>query len=554
VKKSDSTPKKTRITRRRLLLGGGALAVTVGGVAAYRILRSPDIVYSGPVTSLDQLRSTKPYDVCIIGSGPAGAALGNDLARKGVQTLIIESGGNIQDTMSDDRYRELDVFRNSGDIDYPLSVTRMRALGGTSNVWTGRCSRLHPIDFEVNSYTPEGIEWPLSYAQFEPYYQRAEQTLRVRGGNLSSYHAPRQSALPLPSDLDISGLKAMMHEVGVTIDDSPTSTSPSGSGPIRVASDLLPGFSRQSNADLAPGLTVTRLISIDSGDISGAEVKDMDRGTHVVRARIFIVACGAVASARLLLLSKSKNFPYGIGNIHDNVGRFFNAHPNVTFSGKISHDWNTILPKYELGRCHQYYESLKKEGYGSALLVFSQSWMYRNELQEIRDGEIAEGARKLVGRLVRANLRIGATLEMYPQSSNRISLVDDQKDYFGNAIANVSLSWAEQDLATLQKTRSLIRNIYQQIEATDVSESNLSWSGHHIGTCRMGDNPRTSVVNADLQVHDCPNLYVLGSGNFVTGGASHPTLAIVALAHRLSEHLLTELPHSTVPESAPTAA
>lgn len=543
--------KRPTITRRKLLLGSGAVAVTVAGAGAYRFLGSPDIVYSGQVTSLDQLRSAEPYDVCIIGSGPAGVVLGNDLARGGVRTLIIESGQNNQDTTFDYRYRELDVYHNSGDIDYPLSATRIRALGGTSNHWTGRCSRLHPIDFEVNSYTPEGAEWPFSYAQFEPFYERAERTLRVRGGHLSSFHAPRKSALPLPADLDISGLKTRMHEVGVTIDDSPTSASQSGSGPIRVASDLLPDFARQPNADLVAGATVTRLISNDSGTVSGVEVKDMDRGTHVVRARIFVVACGAVASARLLLLSESENFPYGIGNSHDIVGRFFNAHPNLTFSGKISHDWNTLSPNYELGRCHQYYESLKKEGYGSALLVFAQSWVYRDDLQKLRDGKFSEGTRGLAARIFRASLRIGATLEMYPQASNRISLVDDRKDYFGNAIANVSLSWSEQDLATLQETRALIRNIYKQLGATNVSESNLSWSGHHIGTCRMGDNPRTSVVNADLQVHDCPNLYVLGSGNFVTGGASHPTLAIVALAHRLSEHLLTELPRSNAPDFAP---
>ena len=178
------------------MLGGGALAVTVGGASAYRILRSPDIAYSGPVSSLDQLRSAELYDVCIIGSGPAGAVLGNDLARKGVRTLIIESGWNIQDTMSDERYRGLDAFHSSGDINYPLSATKLRAIGGTSNIWTGRCSRLHPMDFDVNSYTPEGVVWPFSYAEIEPYYERAEQTFRVRGGDLSSFHSPRQSALP----------------------------------------------------------------------------------------------------------------------------------------------------------------------------------------------------------------------------------------------------------------------------------------------------------------------------------------------------------------------
>ena len=88
-------------------------------------------------------------------------------------------------------------------------------------------------------------------------------------------------------------------------------------------------------------------------------------------------------SARLLLLSRSDRFPNGIGNNSDNVGRFFGEHPNVSFSGRISHDWNTLSPKYELGRCHQYYDRLKKEGFGAALMVFAQSWVYRDDIQGI---------------------------------------------------------------------------------------------------------------------------------------------------------------------------
>ncbi len=93
----------------------------------------------------------------------------------------------------------------------------------------------------------------------------------------------------------------------------------------------------------------------------------------------------------------------------------------------------------------------------------------------------------------------------------------------------------------MNEARSLIRRIYRDLKATNIVESNLTWAHHHMGTCRMGNDPRTSVISRDLRVHDSPNLYVAGSASFVTGGAARPTLALTALSHRLAEHLTHRL-------------
>jgi len=527
-------------TRRGFLIGLGAVGVAAAGYGLYRHLRVPPL--KGP--ALPPLRLTAPpegqaFDVCIVGSGPAGAALGIDLARAGVRTVILESGESFG--AMDDRLEGLERYRSVGPIDYPLRWTRVRALGGTSNVWTGRCSRLHPLDLEANAYTPPGTAWPISYADLAPYYARADRTLRVRGGHLSAYRAPRDAPPPLPADMDISGLRRRLAAVGVEVDDSPTSTALSGEGPMRGAADLLPAFTGEPGAALVSGWTATRLVADPDGTVTAVEARDLDGTPRRVTARAFVVACGAVESARMLLLSRSAAFPDGLGNAHGQVGRYFMEHPNLTFRGRVEHSVNTLSPQYELGRSHQFYDAFKREGFGSVLLVFSQSWVYHDDLKGWDLAAIRRKAANLFKRLVRAELRIGATVEMAPAAENRVRLAADLPDRFGDPAAALRLGFSERDEATLERTRALIRKIYADLGAEDVEEEALSWSHHHMGGCRMGTDPAASVVDADLKVHGTRNLFVAGSAPYVTAGAAHPTLGIVALAHRLAEHLQARL-------------
>ncbi len=514
------TAKKTRRSRRRFLFGLGAVGLSLGGAAAYLNWRR-SAAYPGPIGKPEDLRHAEPFDVCIIGSGPAGAVLGLDLVRRGLRILILESGPDLWTTVADARLKLIHQSTNAGSIAYPGDVSRMRGLGGTSNIWTGRCDRLHPIDFTANAYTSDKARWPISYAHLQPYYSQAEQTLRVRGGRMSAFGPPRDNDLPLPADADISGLKNLLQDVGIVLDDSPTSTSPNGGGPVRAAQDLLPTFTVQSGASLIGGATVTSLLADASGRIIGAEVRDLDRQLHTVKARVFVISAGAIESPRLLLLSRSERFSEGLGNTYGQVGRFFNEHPNLNFQGMITDDGDALASAHELGRCHQYYDEFKRRGLGSVLLVFARS---RESDNQNRTGAMAK-------------LRIGATMEMEPMASNRVSLSAHLRDYFGNPVPEIHLNFSERDQKTMTAVRELIGNIYARLGASDVQEMDLTWSHHHIGTCRMGDNPRSSVTDANLRVHGCPNLYVLSSASFVTGGASHPTLVIVALAHRLARHL-----------------
>jgi choline dehydrogenase-like flavoprotein len=245
-------------------------------------------------------------------------------------------------------------------------------------------------------------------------------------------------------------------------------------------------------------------------------VKNLDKTSFTVRARNYVVACGGVESPRLLLLSRSEHAPNGLGNQYDLVGRFFTEHPDLAFYGAVP-GMLEFLP-LEITRCHQYYELFKRKGLGSVLLVFSRSHDRRGVLG------------------------IGATIEMRPIETNRVTLSEDRRDLMGNPGAHLHLEFSAEDKRTLNLARCQIRSLYEQLGATGVTEEAITWSHHQMGTCRMGDDPRSSVVDRDLRLHGTSNLYVLGSSVFVTAGASHPTPLIVALAHRLAGHLTSKAP------------
>jgi choline dehydrogenase-like flavoprotein len=112
-----------------------------------------------------------------------------------------------------------------------------------------------------------------------------------------------------------------------------------------------------------------------------------------------------------------------------------------------------------------------------------------------------------------------------------------RNDLFGRPVAHLVFNYSDDDRALLEQARMLIRGWLTQVGASNIREAEVAWSRHHQGACRMGHQPRTSVVDRDLRVHESPNLYVCGSETFATGGAMHPSLSIAALALRLADHL-----------------
>jgi len=490
---------------------------------------------------LSPLGSTEPYDVCIVGSGPAGTILGTTLARRGLRTLILESGRGMLSWLANQQIRSLARYDFTGNTDYPLSRTTSRILGGNSNFWTGRCERFHPADFELHPYTPPENPWPIGYADLDSYYDDAERLLRVRGGPRSPFSPPRRHPLPLPPSPDIGFLKRLGEVIGLDLEESATATPQKTMRVFNVQKEILPGFHASGHGTVVTGATATRIIAGCDGTISGIEVKTVDGGSAIARARCFVVSCGGIETPRLLLLSASERFPAGIGNGYDQVGRGFNDHPNLSYQTNIPHTRDTLTPTNKIARSHQFYNTYRGEGLGSVLLVMRQAWVLPNHIGVVRAATLLRNSVGILARLVSAPLQIGASFEIKPSPSNRVMLSRTHTDLFGRPIAHLVFNYADEDLRLMERGRELLRGWIPKVGGIGSHEIEVAWSRHHLSTCRMGSSPTTSVVNADLRVHDTRNLYLCGSEAFVTGGGQQPTLTIAAMALRLADHLTARL-------------
>jgi glucose dehydrogenase len=535
-----------KLDRRSFLAGLGSILATLsipGFNSIGQVDELPDPKH--PTGRFGDIDENTDFDVCIIGSGFAGSILGNSLVKHGFKTIILESGPDPRNKSIDPRFQQLEVFRSSGPIEYPVASTRFRGVGGTSCLWGGNCTRLHPADFEKNSYAPPEASWPITYSDLQPYYEQAERTLRVRGGKHSEYHPPRRIDYPLLSDRDISPLQSMLSGVGVIISDTPFST-PVGHDPsilsgkygpfLRMAESYLPSFQASPYGALIPEVTCTRLLADEDGHILGAELRDLDRNVKVLRARVYVIACGGLETPRLLLLSRSRSFPAGIGNNHGWVGRCFMEHRPTFFTGRVKIAWSEFNIFQLKGFSYQFYKKFKEQGLGGMRLGFHLDGATR--WKNLYAADITTNLDQILTRRLQVNI----DSEMKPCPENRVTLDRDVRDYFGNPVTNLFLNESADDLRTIDRARQIVRNIYTQLGAEGVEELPRSfWAHHHMGTCRMGDNPRTSVVDRNLRVHGTRNLFVAGSSVFVTSGVAHPTLSLTALSLRLSDYLSAQL-------------
>ena len=499
-------------------------------------------------TKFGSLDVAEPFDVCIIGSGPTGTIIGKSLVENGIRTVILEAGSSLFNWLTDARIKQYADFESTGNADYPAKHTKASLLGGTANFWTGRCERFHPCDLEPHPYTPPDNPWPITYDDLDPYYEQAERIMRVRGSSLRSQYAPpRKSPLPLPQTKDISFLTTLLGNIGVEVDDSPTAIPQKSIRFFKVQKEILPSFVASPNLVLVTGAIVRRLVSNADKAIVGAEVQSFTGEKKLVRARVYVLAAGGIGAPRLLLLSRSEQHPNGIGNAYDRLGRGFNEHPAVNFYAQIPHQRKTIYPLSKIARTHQFYSTYRSEGLGSVMPVFRQSWILPHHNMPLKISHIPRNMLAVAQRLLHATFYIGVVIEMKISDSNRVTLSANKRDPFGDPLARVHCDYADEDLALLERSRELVRDLYARVGARDIHEAQITFSRHLQGTCRMGTDPKTSVVDADLRVHDTQNLYISGSEVFVTGGAMQPTLTIAAFAFRLAEHLVKRFKEGSIP-------
>jgi choline dehydrogenase-like flavoprotein len=546
------------------------------------------------------------YDVCVIGSGPAGGTVAAELAGSGLRVCCLESGRARPSAGAD----ALKQVESEG---LPIKdYSRERVLGGASSTWAGLSAPLDEVDLEARACIG-GRGWPFGRDELEPYWEAAAERF----------------GFPRASDLGPEGFGTLRAHGRQTpsLDGLEEKVFLARSEPQRFGKLLKPVWERDGT-DLYLDATVVELESED-GRVGAARIRTLGGRELRVHARAFVLGCGGIENARLLLLSRGACAD-GLGNEHDQVGRCLMNHPK-NYHGHVELAqpvtswpylfgcmWNGFAGyaglrlseerQRELGVLNSYvrFEPLfpwsDDTGVESAVLLAKRSVVALKALQRSRRGGLVElrdysetgddsdlqNARKDLGdwigvgwnvvrhapsvaryafhRLSRVAPRISRVrlrnfMEMEPCPGNRVTLSGKQ-DPFGSPLPLVRHETTELDRRSLTVLHDLLG---PSLERAGVGrlESDLAgqeqWpitqdASHHLGTTRMGLDPRTSVCDPRARVHSVPNLWLAGGSLFPTSGCANPTFTIVALSIRIAEDLRAELgdaPQVAQPKAGP---
>jgi choline dehydrogenase-like flavoprotein len=520
-----------------------------------------------------------PYDlkddsvVVIIGSGAGGGTLGNELAQKGIDVVILEAGARheYEDFINNewDSFGQLawvDKRTTSGDWrvakDFPnLPAWIVKSVGGSTTHWAGASLRFQEHEFQDLTHYGKIkganlLDWPITLADLEPYYAKAENKMGVTRTNGIAGLPGNNNFKVLKAGADKLGYKEC-HTGNMAINSAPRDDRNScqqtgfcfqgckwGAKWSTLYTEI-PKGEKTGKLEVRPNSMAQKIEHDKNGKVTGVIYVDKDGKQQLQKARIVAVAGNSIESPRLLLNSESSMFPDGLANSSGQVGRNYMRHTT-----------------------------------GSVYATFEKPvHMYRGTTMAgiIRDEARHDPSRGFVGGYEMETLSLGipfmaafldpggwgrsftSALDQYvnmaglwivgedmPQEDNRITLHKDEKDKYGAPIANVNFSDHPNDIAMRDHAYKQGQALYHAIGATRAFPTPPYPSTHNLGTNRMSEKAKDGVVNKHGQSHDIKNLFVSDGSQFTTGGAENPTLTIVSLAIRQADYIAKEMSAKTI--------
>lgn len=549
--------------------------------------------------------STEEVDVLVIGSGAGGGTLAWSLADAGVSVLVLEKGPYY--TAKDFAYhdelliqkrgfftpiQELEprMLREANDPEYRRTSAGWLAncVGGGTVHMSGFFLRLHKVDFKMKSVygdLPHATveDWPIEYDEFTPWYDRIEYLLGVGGiAGQNPFDEPRKVPYPLgpikehpfTAPFDRATKKLGLHPFSTP---RAVLSAPYGGRPpcnycgycgnygceIGAKSSVLAAFMPRAEATgkctVRAKSMVTEIVLDDKGRAVGANYLDEKGAMHQAKARVVVVSCTAIESARLLLNSKSNLFPQGLANTNGLVGKnmIFSVHSATEAdfyrSGKAKDfpGFDDLHPF--LGRSVQdYYMGKKGSGVKKAgTLRFDM--MPSSPVSRMTKVAISRAGgtldRPLWGQQLKDELRkhfhemrtleCEAFGEYTASSASYMDTDPDTKDKYGLPVARLTIGILEENVKAVRYLADRAADIFREMGADEVRfgiMGGTSWVLQH-GTCRFGKDPNTSVLDKNCRTHDVPNLYVVDGSFMPSSGGVPTTLTIQANALRVAAHL-----------------
>lgn len=492
-------------------------------------------------------------DLCIVGAGAAGISMAMEWLGTAHKVVLLEGGGFNPELEMQQMYRGESL---GAPYQVPLEFARLHYFGGTTGHWAGWCAPLDPIDFEKRDWVPHS-GWPITLEDLQPFYTRTQKYVELGPDtyDVDYFEAQTQAKKRLPLDPDVVWTKMWQF-----------------SPPTRFGTTYRDAIVDAENIHLLTYAKVTDIVADEPvSSVNEVQVQTLNGKTHQIKARHYVLACGSIQNARLLLAS-NKQAKAGLGNDNDQVGRYFMEHFEMGGAQLMLNEASDLplyvgrlsaprVPGGELAltakaqKAHRVLNgtaSLSPGRYGKEMTSFFESFKKRARLWDVKESDTNNRPRRRFQREMPEEghlaWRMQSRAEQAPNPHSRVKL-SGEKDALGMPCADLLWQLTELDKRSM---RVFYEVLGQEMGKRDIGrmqildwllDDDVSWPSflgggfHHMGTTRMHDDPKQGVLDADGKVHGMDNLHVAGASMFTTAGAANPTLTLIALAIRLSDHL-----------------
>jgi choline dehydrogenase-like flavoprotein len=532
-------------------------------------------------------------DFVIIGSGSAGGILARELSVAGFSVVVLEQGRyrRTHEFLSHDelsvmfhdeyvggqRGADPQTFRHDAGQaaelrDFPPAYYA-RMVGGSSVHFSANFWRLRPVDFKERSLLgavqdADLADWPLDYAELEPYYTRVDWEIGVSGAP-GPFDPPRSRPYPLPPmPVKSSGvlLEKGARELGLHPQVAPVAilSRPLNGRAACIHCGFCMGFGCETGAksstlvtmipqaeatgrcEIRPECTVHRIETDARGRASEVLYYDPAGREQAQRAKAVIVAANGAETPRLLLMSASERFPDGLANGSGLVGRnlMFNAH-SATYA-----QFDQPLNDYKSVQCsrivHDFYESDAKRGFYGGGAIDARPFLSASPMLYALTGMPPDaprwgaGFKRELAHGFTRSMMLAASTTSLAMDRNNITLDPDLTDRFGRPAMRVTYNDHPHDLAMAKFLQDWAERIAEAAGAEKTWRKPVepeTVGAHLLGTCRMGDDAQRSVVDRYHRSHEVPNLFICDGSSMVTSGRGQPTMTIMALAFRAAQHI-----------------
>lgn len=519
------------------------------------------------------------HDVLVIGSGAGGAAVATRLAEHGVRVLCLEQGDWIDPAIFPKAHADWEVrgrrywnpnpTRRRWRADYPVmnygedpvDSYLYNAVGGSTVGFGGQYWRLLPSDFRTRSLDDYGVDWPITYDDLAPYYRMNELIIGMSGMAGDPASPPRDDEPPTPpvalgglgrrwaeafhklgwywwvQDLAIS-TRAYHGERGACMNRGFCAYGCPSRALATVDATYWP-IALERGVELRTNARVRELCLDRRGRVSGVLYYDADGRIQEASAPVVVVCAGGIGTPRLLFMSRSRRFPDGLANSSGLVGKNLMVHVQSLVSGLfpertgIDHGaWGGSVAT------RQFYETDPANNYVRGFILCGQrGWSPLNTALQIAPWGAQHHA--IMERHLNREGVIWACGDDEPTETNRVELDPDNLDEFGLPGAKTHYQLSENSLNLGAAAIARARELCDAAGATEIRDTGLTpvFGWHLLGTARMGDDPATSVVNADHRAHDVPNLFIVDASSMPTGGGVNPSNTIQALGLRAADRI-----------------